>query len=549
MSEIRVISVVVDKKNAVLYLEDASTITLKQEDYRLKDLIDQILPIVNRGEVAVVNLETFNAFADFEKKSNGLIRFLKIAKEKVKHFFMSEEEQSNTRDVYAAPRLTPAEVIEQAQVLPETEEVESHETVIAVTAEGKILPEADKLKDIVAHSVKTGNTKGLTRLIERATAIIDKRGHSVKDLVTFLEKSDMPIADDGSIIGYKMLNYKDKEAGIFVDCHSGNVLQKVGSYVVVDESMVDKNRNNECSNGLHIARRSYLRSFGGDVCVIVKLAPEDLITVPHGDPNKVRVCAYHIIGVLSDEGKHTLRQDKSITHLKEDANIIAQALTGKHIGKLEEVRITKPMGGGLIITKLAEDGTPIASVTEEEVSSTKAVDSAGISKGEAVDPKELNKRLAEEDKKLETAAVKAVEKALDKPKTNAEKARDAFNAKDYPTVAAIKAKAKVSYTKLGFAPDELITITDALESKSEPQTKATAPKQAKPAKVADKPKDVVKKNVPMPASDAPAKEWANYYFVTENWSLLTNLKKAKKVGWAKLGFSETEIATIEKNIK
>ena len=62
---IRVVSAVADKKQAILYLEDGNTLIIKQGDHRLGDLLDIIIPITVRGEVAVVNLQDFSIYAAF----------------------------------------------------------------------------------------------------------------------------------------------------------------------------------------------------------------------------------------------------------------------------------------------------------------------------------------------------------------------------------------------------------------------------------------------------------------------------------------------------
>src|SRR6218665_2100393 len=84
---IRVKSAVADKNQLTLYLEDGSIKTIKQGDPRLPRLIDQIVPIVQRGEIAVINLNTFSVFATFEEKTNGVVKFFKVAKKSLKGLF------------------------------------------------------------------------------------------------------------------------------------------------------------------------------------------------------------------------------------------------------------------------------------------------------------------------------------------------------------------------------------------------------------------------------------------------------------------------------
>ena len=73
--ELRIVSAVADKKQAVLYLEDGNTIILKQGDHRLGDLLNVVIPVTTRGEIAVVNLTDFSVYAAFEQKSGGMTKF------------------------------------------------------------------------------------------------------------------------------------------------------------------------------------------------------------------------------------------------------------------------------------------------------------------------------------------------------------------------------------------------------------------------------------------------------------------------------------------
>ena len=89
---IRVVSAVADKKQAILYLDDGNTLVIKQGDHRLGDLLDHIIPITVRGEVAVVNLQDFSIYAAFEQKTQGATKFFRMAKNKIKGWFGGQTE-------------------------------------------------------------------------------------------------------------------------------------------------------------------------------------------------------------------------------------------------------------------------------------------------------------------------------------------------------------------------------------------------------------------------------------------------------------------------
>jgi hypothetical protein len=127
-------------------------------------------------------------------------------------------------------------------------------------------------------------------------------------------------------------------AEFIVDCHSKKVKQKLGSRVVMDPKLVDPSRRTECSSGLHIARRGYLNHFSGDTIMMVKIAPEDVIAVPMGEPDKMRVAAYHIVGQIPPNVHAALRSNRPMTGDSTASKMLADVLAGNHVPVLEEVR-------------------------------------------------------------------------------------------------------------------------------------------------------------------------------------------------------------------
>lgn len=234
-----------------------------------------------------------------------------------------------------------------------------HQDTIIAVVDDKIIPGVELIKSQFTNANKVGNTIGMENFMRRIASVIDKRDHSVKDLLKFMERGDLPVADDGSILIYKVLKRAGgSNSGKFVDCHSKKVEQWTGAYVCMDPSLVDHNRRNECSNGLHVARRGYIGSFGGDVCVLAKLAPEDVIAVPAYDANKMRVCGYHIIMELTPNQYSLVKQNKPISVDPAGKVLLANAISGKHARISHEVRITKEMGGGVQVKHL-EKGQPV----------------------------------------------------------------------------------------------------------------------------------------------------------------------------------------------
>ncbi|MNF24254.1 hypothetical protein D3C85_469150 [compost metagenome] len=400
---IKIVGCVVDYHNVTLYKADGDTIVIPQGDPRLRDLVAKLEPAL-RDNVPVAqrfylltteDMQDRNHFADAEKKMGGVVRFFKMVKSKAKELLekfvepiepmvLGTKEAIKTPPVpvhmvngEAVDDLSDFEpVVEEAKpVLPPEEERpltksaaavaeimanavpasnpnfsvpdvkgEEETTVIAVLGDNTVIPGCEALTgQAAAMSEGIGSGTGMQNFLQRAGMI--RRGHSVEDLLKFIQKGELPLADDGCVLVYKLLR-RTKDEGVFVDCHSGNVKQRVGSFVHMDEKMVDPNRLQDCSNGLHVARRDYLKNFGGDVCVLAKLAPEDVIAVPQYDARKLRAKGYHIIAELSDADKNRVCGDKPM----EDQVLLGNAIAGNHVGILEHVEITQQKGGGLKIT-------------------------------------------------------------------------------------------------------------------------------------------------------------------------------------------------------
>lgn len=465
---IEVITAVVDTKELTLYLKDGSTKTIPQGDPRVKRIVEEITPILMANEVAKVNLDydKTTEFAKFEEKTNGVVKFFRVAKQKLQSFlnrtealFVGEhvdpqvigrtdnepEEESNSPDedttvskeeaiervasalAGAVPvkELTPTERMQKAtdDILKHAVPVTDHHfadhqvgdnqdkhALVAVVAD-KVIPNVQHLHSQIKHVNDGGDSEGLVNLMKRVSQV--KRGHSVDDLMKFLKKGDLPIAKDGSIIIYKRLNQSDSKVGDYVDCHSGRVTQRVGDIVCMAEKMVDHNRRVDCSNGLHVARRQYLGSFNGNKMILAKVNPEDVIAVPEYDANKMRVCAYHILFEIPEKDAAKLNSNRPIEKTDQAAILLARALAGDYPPARRRVEITEGKGGGLKITDLSEkvdhkhqNLEPVAALEDKSI-----IDPA-MTSGPKVNP----------------ADVIPVEKTVSKPETRTEQVQRLFKA-------------------------------------------------------------------------------------------------------------------------
>lgn len=480
MTAVRVVYVLVDTRQLIIYQENGSKILIPQGDPRVKRIVEEYLPLLDKQGWVDMDLSAIvdTSYDQFEKQTNGVVRFFKVAAKKVTDFFKQSTAEPGEHGEAPRPTMQDfvAEVVAHAKpavtVTPEAKE--EPETVVAVV-DNVVIPNVQQLGEHIKHSVKLGSSKGMEAFFKRLAPAMERRQHSVEDLLRFMEKADLPVADDGSIIAYKILNRKDDG---YVDCHTGKVRQRLGSYVRVDESLVDRNRSNECSNGLHIARRGYLGSFSGQVCCLIKMAPEDVVTVPHGDPNKVRVCGYHIIDELPANVFAVLRGNKPMTNDPAAREMLAKAIAGDHIGKLEEVRITRPKGEGLVIVPLIS--TAVAENIKVDFKSAVALDDPEVETKTiaTITPKQTAKKLeASRNQDKETPVDPAKPYAVPSRKDQAKTITTQLMAIDTPAdvrravaydLRNLKKKSKVSWEVLGVSEAEVRMMNQILEAEPAP---------------------------------------------------------------------------------
>jgi hypothetical protein len=474
---IRIIAAVVDTKQLQLYKENGATVDIPQGDPRLAQLLEQCKPLsnpkayrlpVNESGQAYVEVQfdvpekiRENAFGDYEKKTGGFTKFFRVIKTKINHLF-GDGQVDETPVAHVAPtQLGELPIMDAAiaDIMAHAEPVSSdhfddhdtteNHTIVAVTDNGNgkavAVPGVEALKDHITHAVKFDNTKGMEAFLKRLGAAIGQRGHSVQDVLRFMERGDLPLTDDGCIIAYKVLKTfgNDETANVFVDCHTSKVEQRVGSFVTQSIDLINQDKA-QCGTGLHIARRAYLRNFGGNIIVMVKIEPEDVIIVPNGEPDKMRVKGYHILAKIPKNEHNKLRSNQEMTGTNA-LKLLTMAVAGNHIDVIEIIEITSPSGGSFkrIPVETSKNyvpqvkkGTPKTAPIPAPVKKPEPVLDAP-----KVDPKTVAKEV--EAKKAET------------PKTKVQEARELYTNGKITELNAFKKKAKKSWEALGFSHEEI----------------------------------------------------------------------------------------------
>jgi len=116
----------------------------------------------------------------------------------------------------------------------------------------------------------------------------------VDNLYSFLERKCLPIDQDGDFLAYKRVtdDYKD--------FHTRTIENKIGTEVEMPRNKVDDDFRNECSHGLHVGAKEYVSDFYSNQgrVLLVKVNPENVVSIPDYDKTKMRVCKYFIVEEL-----------------------------------------------------------------------------------------------------------------------------------------------------------------------------------------------------------------------------------------------------------
>jgi len=168
---------------------------------------------------------------------------------------------------------------------------------------GKVMFEGEEVHGSISKRILEFMSKGLPfePLVKFLENLMQNPSmQSQQELYDFLEHENLPITEDGCFLAYKAVNsnFKDKWRGTFDN--------SVGKVCEMRRAKVDDNRKVGCSQGLHAGALNYVATYGsvdaGDNIVIVKINPEDVVSVP-SDCNceKLRTCKYEVVGLYQGE--------------------------------------------------------------------------------------------------------------------------------------------------------------------------------------------------------------------------------------------------------
>ena len=298
-----------------------------------------------------------------EVKNDGDYDTAKIAEYLTPRLSGTNSVELNLADYSKVAKILPADLeahgIEVTQVI-NGREVQGifypRKVAVSVNVGGEKVNIPD-IENLLGHIQRASaeQSPSVANFLKRLAPVLQKRKHSGEDLMKFIKLSEMPLTNDGRIIAYKRVNKAEQD--YFKDCHTGLVKQRVGSRVIMKVDLVDSSRHNSCSTGLHVANLGYMKGFNGAHTLIVLVNPEDFIAVPVGEDTKARVCAYEIIGTMSNSAHDKVNTG---SHVQGDITLkqlIKNAVEGNHIRPFEEIEVGE-RGAIVKVTPLTGGGQP-----------------------------------------------------------------------------------------------------------------------------------------------------------------------------------------------
>ena len=131
--------------------------------------------------------------------------------------------------------------------------------------------------------------------------------NSYNEMWDFIKHNDIKIHDNGAIIGYKKVTVGAD--GKLYDSYTHTVPNDPGTLVQMPRHLVNDNKSETCSYGLHVGSIDYVRNFSGNQIVKVLVAPANVVSVPTDyDGQKMRCSEYFVLETL-DYDMNALTQE------------------------------------------------------------------------------------------------------------------------------------------------------------------------------------------------------------------------------------------------
>lgn len=148
-----------------------------------------------------------------------------------------------------------------------------------------------RILNLLTQTSDETEIRKFVRFFESLMDSPDKR--VVDELFLFLENISIELNEDGSFFAYRAVNHN------FTDKRTGEFDNSVGAVVTMPRSMVNDNKHQTCSAGLHFASYEYASDvYGGygDQLIKVKIFPRDVVSIPVDyNSQKGRCCRFEVV--------------------------------------------------------------------------------------------------------------------------------------------------------------------------------------------------------------------------------------------------------------
>lgn len=190
-----------------------------------------------------------------------------------------------------------------------------------VTArEGKLFFDGDEIHDSVANVILGLMTDGgrfmpVVRFMEKLYD--NPNANSREQAYRWISSQKLTITENGDVVGYKgcrrrgdgVLESTTKGKAIVDGIeYTGYIPYPLGSVATMPRSEVIHDPGSACSIGLHVGTHRYAQTYGRNGAVVeVHVNPRDIVSVPKGEDEKMRVCRLRVVKENKAEYASTLR--------------------------------------------------------------------------------------------------------------------------------------------------------------------------------------------------------------------------------------------------
>lgn len=189
-------------------------------------------------------------------------------------------------------------------------------------ANGRIYLDGDEMHNALTEQVLRvmddgGEFEPLVNFYEKLAA--NPNDHSREQAYSWLASHEFTITEDGDVIGYKGVKlvsdagehgehtYESGNAGkatVNGEVFEGRIPNPIGAVVEMPRSEVQHDPSRGCSTGLHVGTFNYAQTFASGGMLEVLINPRDIVSVPSGEDEKMRVCRYTVLDTI--DAPHTV---------------------------------------------------------------------------------------------------------------------------------------------------------------------------------------------------------------------------------------------------